>query len=688
MTLALLLILSPSCAAEITQPSVVSDMQLRIVDNGTVESPTFRLEKVAFELLMPQRSENQVVAFDGDVKRDSLGNSWFYMEQRNPPRVFRYSNEFFVNVSEIKTTSIPKTYEIPDEVKTYLKSTEDLQAEDPEIHGLSEYITNNSRTDFERIAALAAWVHDNVVYDRSLRNESKDARWVLENRVGTCDEFATLFIALTRSIGIPARFVAGYYYGNGKWEEHAFSEVYLGEWIPVDPTNLEVGGLDAAHIKFAVSNGNSVGSRIKSYGADAERIDWRSETQIQILNYTENKKLDYELLISSDELLPGDSAVVVLRMKPDEYAFLRASLQPCVSDFPFIELDGIEKDIVLEPGKEKIISWRVDVAEDLKENMRYSCPMVLNSRFLELGEVVLNVDTRKPAGVQIVGLSAELSDSRVGYGRNETVFLHVKDIPESKPVKVGLVSGNYFREFSVDKEENIVVSFKPERLGEQEVLVYSSTGSVLILDYGVVEFEEVYIDHIRLPSVIKAGEEGEAEVLIKNNRPSPQELRLYMRFDSKERIKSLSVENQSVVRIPFKFDEVGAGKITFRLKGADIDLETKREISVYDVPELKVDAVYMPHRRKVVVTLKASRDVARNIEVRIDDNKKSLKELSGEETLEFDMDVVPPEIVVEYEDFSGESYSLQAVVETREEGLLDRIFRAVDDFIKSLIDSF
>lgn len=688
MTLMLFLVLSSIPVVGITQPPGVSEMQLLVVNNGSVVTPTFRLEKVALELLMPQSSENQVVVFEGDVKRDSLGNSWLYLEQRNPPKLFHYHEQFSVNVSEIRTTSLPEVYEIPDDLKVYLKSAENIQSDDHGIQMLAESLTNESRTDFERIAVLAAWVYDSIAYNKSMGQESEDAKWVLENRVGTCDEFSTLFIALARSVGIPARFVAGYHYGNGRWEEHAFAEVYLGRWVPVDPTNLEVGRVDAAHLKFAVSNNNIVGSKIKTYGADAERVEWKSDTNIQVLNYTENRKLDYELSVSSDELFSGDSAVVVLKIMSEEYVFLRASLQPCVSDFPFVELDGIEKDVVLEPGREKIIYWRLKVAEDLMENMLYTCPMVLNSRFLEPGEVVLNVTSSKSGEGEEIDLSAELSDSKVGFGRNETVFLHVGNIPASKPVRVGVVSGDFFREFSVDREENIVVSFRPESLGGQKALVYSSTGSVLTLDYVVEEFDEVFIDHITLPSMIRLGEEGEAEVLIKNNRTTSQDLKLYTILDLGEQIKSLSVGDQYNARIPLKFDDVGMKLIVFRLKGGDIDIETRREIRVYDLPELEIDAVYLPNKEKVVVTLTVTRDSARNIKIKVDNETKYLKELFGEETVEFDMQVVNSLVTVDYEDLAGGSYSIQTLAETKEEGLLEKLFRAIGDFIRALLDSF
>ncbi len=690
LSLILLLFFSGYCAAEITQPFLVSEMQLKIVHEGFVETPTFRLERVSLELLMPQRDRNQVVWFNGDTQKDDLGNSWLCIGQRNPPRIYRYSQEFLVNVSAIKTVQIPQTYTIPDDVRIYLRSTDNIQSDDPEIAKLAESITNNSRTDFDRVALITKWVHDNVAYNRHLKNESKDAKWVLKNRVGTCDEFSTLFIALVRSVGIPAKFVVGYYHGNDRWEEHAFTEVYLGEWVPVDPTNLDVGRIDAAHIKFAVSNKNVIGSRIKAYGADTDSMEWKSEIQIQIINYTENKKPDYDLLISSDESSPGDSVVVVLRFRSGEYAFMRASLQPCVSDFHFVEIDEIEKDMILEPDTEKILYWKLDVAEDLKGDMYYNCPLILNSKLLELKEVVLSVDAKKKKTQEKekIVFSAELSDRRVGYGKNETVFIDIKEISSSTPEKIGVISGDYFQEFIVDKKEHFSVSFKPMRLGKQEVVVYTSTGSVATLDYVVSEIDGIYIDQIKLPELIKTTEENEAEIWIKNNRSSIQEIKLYMVTDSKEQIKSLSVQNHSVVKIPLKFDETGVKRIFFRLTGNNVDIETIREVRAYSVPEMKVTAVYHPHKEKLVITLNVLGDAAKNIEIKSGNETGYITELIGEQTLEVNTPTLDSEIRVVYEDLSGRRHSIQAIVETKEESLTEKLTRIIDEIIQLLIDSF
>ncbi len=79
---------------------------------------------------------------------------------------------------------------------------------------------------------------------------------VLRTKVGDCNEHTALFVALARSIGIPARINAGLVYVRGAFYYHAWPEVYIDEgrdrglWLPVDPT-LNQFPADATHLRLA-----------------------------------------------------------------------------------------------------------------------------------------------------------------------------------------------------------------------------------------------------------------------------------------------------------------------------------------------------------------------------------------------------------------------------------------------------
>jgi hypothetical protein len=73
---------------------------------------------------------------------------------------------------------------------------------------------------------------------------------VLESGRGDCNEHTVLFVALARSLGLPARTAVGLVYLNGAFFYHAWPEVWLGgDWVAVDPTFGDWPA-DAAHIRF------------------------------------------------------------------------------------------------------------------------------------------------------------------------------------------------------------------------------------------------------------------------------------------------------------------------------------------------------------------------------------------------------------------------------------------------------
>lgn len=74
---------------------------------------------------------------------------------------------------------------------------------------------------------------------------------VLESGRGDCNEHTVLYVAMARARGLPARTAVGLVYLDGSFFYHAWPEVWLGEWVAVDPT-FDQAPADAAHIRFVV----------------------------------------------------------------------------------------------------------------------------------------------------------------------------------------------------------------------------------------------------------------------------------------------------------------------------------------------------------------------------------------------------------------------------------------------------
>jgi hypothetical protein len=124
-----------------------------------------------------------------------------------------------------------------------------LQIHDGEVAMLALKIVGLDRDPKIMVQKLTQWVTDSV---KSVATFSvPNAVAVARSRRGDCNEHTQLLVALTRAIGIPSRFVSGLLYVNGKFYYHAWPEVWLGEWVAVDPTFGQFPA-DAAHLRFVI----------------------------------------------------------------------------------------------------------------------------------------------------------------------------------------------------------------------------------------------------------------------------------------------------------------------------------------------------------------------------------------------------------------------------------------------------
>jgi len=87
-------------------------------------------------------------------------------------------------------------------------------------------------------------IHTGFTYEKGVTTASTPVTDVLTHRRGVCQDFTHLMIAMSRAMGIPARYVSGIIHsGNsalrGAAQTHAWCEVYFPStgWIGFDPTN-------------------------------------------------------------------------------------------------------------------------------------------------------------------------------------------------------------------------------------------------------------------------------------------------------------------------------------------------------------------------------------------------------------------------------------------------------------------
>jgi hypothetical protein len=124
-----------------------------------------------------------------------------------------------------------------------------IQSRDPRIIQLALQIAKREREPRAVARLINTWVHDSIRSRITFGVPS--AIQVLQSRTGDCNEHTQLFVALARSLGLPARIASGLAFVDGKFYYHAWPEVLLGDWVAVDPTFGQFPA-DAAHIRFVV----------------------------------------------------------------------------------------------------------------------------------------------------------------------------------------------------------------------------------------------------------------------------------------------------------------------------------------------------------------------------------------------------------------------------------------------------
>ena len=83
-------------------------------------------------------------------------------------------------------------------------------------------------------------IRSTLNYERKITDVHTPVGDALRLGRGVCQDFAHLFLAASRSIGLPARYVSGYIHQPGELATHAWCQVWAGQgvgWVDVDPTH-------------------------------------------------------------------------------------------------------------------------------------------------------------------------------------------------------------------------------------------------------------------------------------------------------------------------------------------------------------------------------------------------------------------------------------------------------------------
>ncbi len=174
---------------------------------------------------------------------DRDGNRWlrYYFHQINPKEkiTVAYKSSLITRLVSYDITrirgeekDIAKYY--PETYRNYVQSEPFIESNHEKIKSIARKYS--SHTPLNKVLSFLKYVKDNIKYVP--QDGDYGAGFAIENNIGDCTEFASLFVSLCRAASVPARMTTSIVLSEFEgWVYHAQAEFFSnGIWIPIDPT--------------------------------------------------------------------------------------------------------------------------------------------------------------------------------------------------------------------------------------------------------------------------------------------------------------------------------------------------------------------------------------------------------------------------------------------------------------------
>jgi hypothetical protein len=167
--------------------------------------------------------------------------------------IAHYTLTLFKQYHKYERDQFPEKQKPPADVrKAYLQDSPGIQTSIKPVRALAAELTEGLTHPWDKARRFAEWIPKNI---RPQIGTYTSVSAALEHRLGDCEEMSAVFVALCRSIGVPARLV---------WvPNHNWSEFYLtdsegtGHWIPAHTACYSWFGWTGAH-ELVIQKGDRV----------------------------------------------------------------------------------------------------------------------------------------------------------------------------------------------------------------------------------------------------------------------------------------------------------------------------------------------------------------------------------------------------------------------------------------------
>ncbi len=185
--------------------------------------------------------------YSGIYREPETGNLALYAEWKEPEKERYITLSFKATARERVRKDFPENAsgEFPVEVLPYLKETPFVPL-GGKVKEAALEATRGKITVIEKARAVYDWVIENTKRDPNVQGCGMgDVEVTLAKRSGKCTDISSVFVAVARAAGVPAREVFGLRLGKpGQTDitggHHCWAEFYLPGygWVPVDPADV------------------------------------------------------------------------------------------------------------------------------------------------------------------------------------------------------------------------------------------------------------------------------------------------------------------------------------------------------------------------------------------------------------------------------------------------------------------
>ena len=497
--------------------------------------------------------------------------------------------------------------------KPYLKPTSLVNSDDPRIIEKANEIVKGEDDLFVVVSKLARWTKENIDYDlETLTAEaSQSSVWVLENKRGVCDELTTLFVAMLRSQGIPARFVTGSSYTNviNDFGNHAWAEVYFLNvgWVAFDPTYGQFGYVDATHIKMKESvdiKNSSVNYAWRSKNINLNPKEM--EIKVNVLSKGEAVSYDSEISLGllKNKVGPGSKVPLKVVVKNNENFYLPVTLY--LTKGPS-EVKDNTIGFLLRPNSKESALFLVDIPQELNDGFIYDSELEVKDSYEHKQSVKLeygknyDVYTSEEAQYKIERIEEEhignieltCSPSReIYYAYEEQGIIHctVKNNDKTSFSNLELCFESDCKNIDILPSEEKTADFTFDLKKEMKEGIVTLKGENLLqrsyFDLKILNNSSINIISLDYPSTINYKESAELKFSLE---PNSEVKSIYAKVGDKEVFSQETLKFKSDFVVPFSgnFFYFNEPVIEINYKDVNGKYYTVREelsITVVDTP--------------------------------------------------------------------------------------------------------